>query len=309
MLKSDLQNGDKITSVWDNAILFSAFSSSLFILISSAETSFSQKMKEYLVSSCTITYVYMLIICFVFGLVSVLSSFFSKYLSLSSLSFPVFVPSCVIFFPFWDSGCQSREMLISFFPSLHWLPFTRITVDFVWHQAAVWQLWSRSSGPYRGDSATGWPSTTSVSCSMCWPTCSLWVFCMKTSKVRSSDLLLSLENVHVDITLCVKTSKVRLSYLLTVDWGSGWRCQRWDHLTYLSLGIVQPTTTVVRCLMCWPIGSLWVFYLKTSKVRSSDLLLSLEIVHGNIKGETIVSTCSLLGFLMKMSEVRSSDLT
>ena len=44
---------------------------------------------------------------------------------------------------------------------------------------------------------------------------------MKTSKVRSSDLLLSLENVHVDITLCVKTSKVRLSYLLTVDWGSG----------------------------------------------------------------------------------------
>ena len=37
MLKSDLPNGDKITSVWDNAILFSAFFSSLFILIRSAD--------------------------------------------------------------------------------------------------------------------------------------------------------------------------------------------------------------------------------------------------------------------------------
>ena len=36
MLKSDWPNGDKITSVWDNAILFSAFFSSLFILIRSA---------------------------------------------------------------------------------------------------------------------------------------------------------------------------------------------------------------------------------------------------------------------------------
>ena len=38
MLKSDLPNGDKITSVSDNANWFSAFYSSLFILISSAET-------------------------------------------------------------------------------------------------------------------------------------------------------------------------------------------------------------------------------------------------------------------------------
>ena len=43
MMKSDLPNGDKITSLWDDAILFSALYSSLFILISSAETSFSQK--------------------------------------------------------------------------------------------------------------------------------------------------------------------------------------------------------------------------------------------------------------------------
>ena len=56
MLKSDWPNGDKITSVSDNAILFSAFYSSLFILISSAETLFSQKMKEYLVFSCTFTF-------------------------------------------------------------------------------------------------------------------------------------------------------------------------------------------------------------------------------------------------------------
>ena len=38
MQKSDLPNGDKVTSVWDNAILFPAFYSSLFILTSSAET-------------------------------------------------------------------------------------------------------------------------------------------------------------------------------------------------------------------------------------------------------------------------------
>ena len=38
MLKSDLPNGDQIKSVWDNAVLFSAFCSSLFMLISSAET-------------------------------------------------------------------------------------------------------------------------------------------------------------------------------------------------------------------------------------------------------------------------------
>ena len=38
MLKSDLPNGDKITSVWDNACLFSACYSSLLLLISSAET-------------------------------------------------------------------------------------------------------------------------------------------------------------------------------------------------------------------------------------------------------------------------------
>ena len=37
-LKSDLPNGDKITSVWNNAILFSVLYSSLFILISYAET-------------------------------------------------------------------------------------------------------------------------------------------------------------------------------------------------------------------------------------------------------------------------------
>ena len=38
MLKSDVSNGDKITSVWDNAVLFSACYSSLVICISSAET-------------------------------------------------------------------------------------------------------------------------------------------------------------------------------------------------------------------------------------------------------------------------------
>ena len=56
MLKSDWPNGDKITSVQDNAILSSAFYSSLFILISS-ETKFSQKKKVYLVFSCTVTYI------------------------------------------------------------------------------------------------------------------------------------------------------------------------------------------------------------------------------------------------------------
>ena len=38
MLNSDWPNGDKITSVLDNVILFSVFYSSLFILIRSAET-------------------------------------------------------------------------------------------------------------------------------------------------------------------------------------------------------------------------------------------------------------------------------
>ena len=38
MLKSDLPNGDKIASVSDNAVLFAAFCSPLFKLISSAET-------------------------------------------------------------------------------------------------------------------------------------------------------------------------------------------------------------------------------------------------------------------------------
>ena len=38
MLKSDLPIGDKIISVGDNAILSSAFCSSLFMLISPAET-------------------------------------------------------------------------------------------------------------------------------------------------------------------------------------------------------------------------------------------------------------------------------
>ena len=38
MLKSDWPIGDKITSVGDNAVLFSSFYSSLFILLSSAET-------------------------------------------------------------------------------------------------------------------------------------------------------------------------------------------------------------------------------------------------------------------------------
>ena len=38
MLKSDWPNGDIITSVLDNTVLFSAFYSSLFILISSVET-------------------------------------------------------------------------------------------------------------------------------------------------------------------------------------------------------------------------------------------------------------------------------
>ena len=38
MLKSGWPNGDKITSVMDNDLLFSAFYSSRFILLSSAET-------------------------------------------------------------------------------------------------------------------------------------------------------------------------------------------------------------------------------------------------------------------------------
>ena len=48
VLKSDLPNGNKITSVWDNAVLFSVHSS--------AETNFSQKMSEYLVFSYTVTF-------------------------------------------------------------------------------------------------------------------------------------------------------------------------------------------------------------------------------------------------------------
>ena len=46
MLKSDLPNGDKITSVLDNAVLFSACNSSPLILISTAETYFSKKKKK-----------------------------------------------------------------------------------------------------------------------------------------------------------------------------------------------------------------------------------------------------------------------
>ena len=49
--KPDLPNGDKLTSVWVNAILFSAFCSSLFTLISSAETYFSQKNLKQLTAS------------------------------------------------------------------------------------------------------------------------------------------------------------------------------------------------------------------------------------------------------------------
>ena len=45
MLKSDLPSGNKITSVWDNVVLFSACYSSLVMPISSVETEFSIKKK------------------------------------------------------------------------------------------------------------------------------------------------------------------------------------------------------------------------------------------------------------------------
>ena len=56
MLKSDLPNGDKITTVSGNAFLFSACYSSLSVLINAAETYFSPKMLEYLVFSGTVTF-------------------------------------------------------------------------------------------------------------------------------------------------------------------------------------------------------------------------------------------------------------
>ena len=43
MLKSDLPNGDKISSVSGNGVSFSAYYSSLLILVRSAENSFSKK--------------------------------------------------------------------------------------------------------------------------------------------------------------------------------------------------------------------------------------------------------------------------
>ena len=46
MLKSDLQNGNKITFVWDNAVLFSACYSSLLILTSSSISIFISSWKN-----------------------------------------------------------------------------------------------------------------------------------------------------------------------------------------------------------------------------------------------------------------------
>ena len=55
MIKSDLPNGDKITSVWDNAIFFPAIYSLLFVLISSAETYFFQQQQTTAATTTTTT--------------------------------------------------------------------------------------------------------------------------------------------------------------------------------------------------------------------------------------------------------------
>ena len=124
------------------------------------------------------------------------------------------------------------------------MPFIWIVVhrDCLQHQGAAWLLWSRSSWPCTGVWVIGRPSTTFANCFKCWPTCSLWGFCMKTSKVRWSDLqsrgcIIYMKNQRWDHltnpslgAACMKASKVRSSDLQFGDCVQ--RDHRWDHLTF-----------------------------------------------------------------------------
>ena len=152
---------------------------------------------------------------------------------------------CLVFFCLCLSVLFYLLLTIDFFfPTLHLVPFIWIVVyrDCLQHQGAAWLLWSRSSWPWTCVWVIGQPSTTFANCFKCWRTCSLWGFCMKTSKVRWSDLqsrgcIIYMKNQRCDHltdpslgAACMKTSKVRSCDLQFGD--SVQRHQRWDHLTF-----------------------------------------------------------------------------